>query len=288
MSLHEKLTYHFLRLAEAVLTRLPDRLTATLGSRIGLLLYHRFPVRRREASLHLRMAFPRRRETFYDRLLKRVYGHFCQTFIDALRLEALDFGNLLVVENRACLDEALSEGKGVILLSGHLGNWELIPVWFARNGYDFHPVVQRQKNKGANRFFMDLRRRTGTFPVYLNVSAHEMIRILRQRKILALLSDQDAHRKGVFVKFFGRPASTPKGLAIFHLKTKSPIILAHCHHSGNRTYRLAFERISTDVRDGDPVTVITQRFTSLLETQIRKYPEQYFWFHKRWKTQPIS
>lgn len=232
------------------------------------------------------MAFPHRSHRFYDRTIRRTYDHFGKVFVDALRLEKLNTRSLVSVKNRSCLDEALKEGKGTILLSGHLGNWEIIPLWLAQMGYEVCPVVKRQKNRGANLFFINLRNRTGTFPVYSRVSSHDIVRILHSGRIVGLASDQDARRKGVFVPFFGIPTSTPRGAAVFHLKTKSPLVLAICLKNPNGTYRLKFERISANVERGDAVATITGEYTSRLENEIRKHPEQYFWYHRRWKTKP--
>ncbi len=239
-----------------------------------------------EARYHLRMAFPNRPETFYSNILKRVYTHFGQVFVDALRIERVNTRRVVSVNNRSCLDNALAKGKGVVLVSGHLGNWEMIPVWFAQNGYELHVVVRKQKNKGADRFFLKLRQRIGTTPLYVKTPPRHLISILRKGGIVGLAIDQDARRRGIFVDFFGIPTSTSKGPAVFHLKTQSPIIMAVCSRNRNGTYQMKFDRIPTSVKDGDAVTAIIQRVTSHLENEIRKNPEQYFWYHRRWKTKP--
>lgn len=234
----------------------------------------------------MKMAFPNWNGSYFERMLRRVYDHFGQMFVDVLRMKSMDIETLVDVEDRHILDIALENGKGAIVLSGHLGNWELGGPWFGHNGYKFHPVVKRQKNRGADRFITELRRCIGTYPIYDRTSVHEMIQIIREGKVLCLVSDQDARRRGVFVQFFGTPTSTPKGAVILHLKTGAPLIFAICYRKRDGTYHLKFERVPTDVQDGDVVTTITQRFTSLLESKIRKHPEQYFWFHRRWKTKP--
>lgn len=288
MSLRERFTYHLLRLARTISLHFSSRTAARVGRRIGSFLFFRLPLRKEEALRHLTVAFPGHDMTTRLRLLKQVYIHFGQMAMDLLRLEAIDLDSDIMVENLQCLDGAMKENKGVILLSGHLGNWELIPAWCGHNGYPMYPVVKRQKNRGANRFLMELRRKTGSVPVYRTISSLEMIRILRERNILALASDQHARKGGIPVTFFGLPASTARGLAIFHLRTGAPLVLAYCRRTRTGRYHLKFQDVPTGDNGAEPVSTITQRFTSLLEREIRSYPEQYFWFHRRWKIKPAE
>ena len=107
--------------------------------------------------------------------------------------------------------------------------------------------------------------------------------VLSENGILGLVSDQDAKTKGVFVNFFGSPASTPKGAAIFHIKTSAPMMIGTCIKKAFMHYEIRFCSIDTSSQN---LTDITQNYTTILENHIRKNPEQYFWFHRRWKTRP--
>ena len=108
-----------------------------------------------------------------------------------------------------------------------------------------------------------------------------MYDVLAQNRILGLVSDQDAKQRGVFVDFFGVPASTPKGAALFHLKSQAPIMLGACVQTGFQRYRIELVPV---IASNQNVKDITQAYTTLLEKFIRQFPEQYFWFHRRWKT----
>ena len=108
-----------------------------------------------------------------------------------------------------------------------------------------------------------------------------MYDVLTQNGILGLVSDQDAKQRGVFVNFFGVPASTPKGAALFDLKSKAPIMLGACIQTGFQRYRIELVPV---IASNQNVENITQVYTALLEKFIRQSPEQYFWFHRRWKT----
>ena len=124
----------------------------------------------------------------------------------------------------------------------------------------------------------------GTKQLYKRENSIEIAyEILSRNGILGLVSDQDARKKGVFVNFFESPASTPKGAALFHLNTAAPIMMGVCIQKGFQKYQIRFFTVDTTVQN---IEQITQSYTSLLEKCIREKPEQYFWFHKRWKTKP--
>ena len=108
-----------------------------------------------------------------------------------------------------------------------------------------------------------------------------MYNVLQKNGLLGLVSDQDAKKKGIFVDFFGIPASTPKGAALFHANTKAPILLGVCIKENFREYKIYFKAIDTKNKN---IKEITQEYTSHLESYIKEYPDQYFWFHRRWKT----
>ncbi|MDP6594178.1 MAG: lysophospholipid acyltransferase family protein [Candidatus Marinimicrobia bacterium] len=286
MRIKDKVTYRALGLLHVYLKRLSRHAVSKLGARTGSFFFHNFPIRKDVALNNLRLAFPEMNEDYYEQITRQTYCHFGQIFMDVLRADTIDPSRNITVENRHILDEACKQGKGVILLSGHFGNWEMIGVWFAAEGFDLHAVVRGQKNRGANRYFMELRRRCGTFPLYASSPASKMLRSLKNGGILALASDQNAKKKGVFVNFFGKPAATPKGAAVLHLKTGAPIVISICSRNSDGTYHLRFDSLPADEEYRNPVTSVMQNFTSFLEAVVRQNPEQYFWFHKRWKTRP--
>ena len=147
--------------------------------------------------------------------------------------------------------------------------------------YKRQGVAHRQKNAGANRFFQEQRELPGTKHIFRREPLEKMYDVLTQNGILGLVSDQDAKQRGVFVNFFGVPASTPKGAALFHLKSQAPIMLGACVQTGFQRYRIELVPV---IASNQNVKDITQAYTTLLEKFIRQSPEQYFWFHRRWKT----
>ena len=108
-----------------------------------------------------------------------------------------------------------------------------------------------------------------------------MMQTLKSKMILGLVSDQDAGQRGSFVSFFGKKASTPRGPAVFHLKTGAPMVFGTAFHEGQNIIHIHFQEINPKTKDSD---TITQTFTTMLENKIKQYPSQYFWFHRRWKS----
>jgi len=276
--------YYFLRILSYIISSLSLNASRNAGKFIGRFFHRFYTYRKDEALKNIKKAMPEYSNKNTDKLIPKLYEHFGITFIEALRHNSMNFDRELTVENLSILDDTLALRKGVILLSGHFGNWELIPVWLAKKGYPLYCIIQRLKNKGANKFLFEHRSFTGAALLYRNTPFNELENVLEKGKILALASDQDFRKKGVFLDFFNIPSSTPKGAAVFHLKTGAPMIFTICYLNTNGKWHLKFDTIPT--YKNDKVETIMQRYNHILENEIRKRPEQYFWFHRRWKTKP--
>lgn len=186
------------------------------------------------------------------------------------------------------LADALAEGKGVILATAHTGNWELQGAALAQSGFPLAVVVQRQKNTAMDRFINEYRTLAGMRVIYKR-QVLEMVRALKSGQVLGLLMDQDAHEDGVFVDFFGRPASTPAGAAVLARLTGAPIvpsfITAHGYWRHTVIIHPPLHMKKTADKDAD-IWRVTQHLTKIIETHVRQYPEEWFWAHYRWKTSP--
>ena len=241
-------------------------------------------MRKQDSLKNISTAFPEKSENEQNIILKKTYSFFGQAFLQFLSFpKSFKFINI-DVEGKELLDQSLAKGKGIVLATGHFSKWEILSSWLGYTGYPCIAVAQRQNNRGADIFFREFRKKTGMDIIYRKSSLKQMYRILKDNKILILASDQDAKQRGVFVDFFNKPASTPKGVARFHLQTGADILFITCHVERNGRHKL---HIQTVIPDGDSsVESITQAFTALLEEKVRNFPEQYFWFHRRWKTKP--
>ena len=185
------------------------------------------------------------------------------------------------MSGKEILDNYLKQKRGVIFISGHFGAWEILGKWVGEYVDLFTGVAQIQKNRGAHRFFIEQRELPGTKHIFKKEPIEKMYDILSKNGVLGLVSDQDAKQKGVFVQFFNKLASTPKGAAMFHLNSEAPMLFGICIRKSLRNYEIQFSSVDTSKKT---LQHITQSYTSLLEGYIKQYPEQYFWFHRRWKT----
>ena len=193
------------------------------------------------------------------------------------------------VEGLEHLQEALAGKKGTIIVSGHFGLWELVPPWLALNGFDITVVVRRQNNAHIDAWMEKMRQRHGARTTDSGFGMRNILKSLRQGHILALMVDQDNGKQGIFVKFFNQWASAPTGPAAISLKTGAPIVPLAIFPDYDRQHLLKIyppiypRDFSDDIAGQQKMTAI---FTGLLENIIKLQPENWFWLHRRWKTQP--
>lgn len=189
---------------------------------------------------------------------------------------------------------ALCSGRPVIMVSGHFGNWEASLATFGTFGFPMGVVARTLDNPYLDRWFREFRESTGHVMIDKGGGGPEMVQRLESGKHLALLGDQDAGRRGVFVNFFGRPASTFKSIAILALQHDALLLVGYAirlpDEPGRRwvKFDLGCEEVidPREVQSDDPILEITQRYSAALERAVRRCPEQYFWVHRRWKTAP--
>lgn len=283
MNFTHKITYHFLGFISNLVTKLSLRTQIIISQNIASVLYHYIPKRKNVAIKNIQTAFPKCSDIWVANTLKKCYKFFAYNFIQFLALPKSTDSIKIQINGQTALDNAIEQGKGVILISSHFGPWEILGHWLGVNNYQLRGVAHKQKNKGANRFFEEKRQLSGIKHIYRKVGMDVFYNILEEKKILGLVSDQDAKNKGIFINFFNKPASTHKGAAIFHLNTNAPMIYGICIQTGFQEYKIELIPI-TSVKN--TIEDIIQEYTLTLERIIQKYPEQYFWFHNRWKTNP--
>ena len=284
MQFHHKLSYASLTLFSGWLRSLSEAERDRLGIRLARVAYSLLGLRKKDSLKNISIAFPEKSDGDRQVILKKTYSFFAQMFLQFLSIPKSYKFIDIDVEGQELLDHSLAKGKGVILTSGHFGKWEILSAWLGYAGYQCIAVAQRQKNRGADIFFREFRENTGMGMIYRKSSLQRMYSILKENKILILGSDQDAKQRGVFVHFFNKQASTPKGVARFHLQTDADILFITCHVEQNGRHKFHIQQV---LPEGEStVESITQAFTALLEEKVRMFPEQYFWFHRRWKTKP--
>jgi KDO2-lipid IV(A) lauroyltransferase len=280
-----------LRAVAGLLGLLPRGLATGLGAALGGLALG-LGVRREVARSNLARAFPDRDERWRARVLAQHYRELGRVAADYARLPALVHAPRERVfaawRGEEHLHAARARGRGVLLLTGHLGNFELMGAAIGR----LMPVaflVKPLSNPGAEAWIARLRSRAGVDLLPIGAGVRGALRRLRAGGAVALLGDQDARRDGIFVPFLGTPASTPAGPAWLSLASGAPIVFGTCLRTGDGRYEVrVLPPIVPEGSADDPRAVesLTRRHTALLEAAVRERPESWFWLHRRWKTAP--
>ena len=222
--------------------------------------------------------------------IERVYEHVGLGFVEMLMTPRLlarrQISRYVRLVKWDIFTRCLEEGKGVIAVIGHLGNWEIGGLAATLEGYPLHPLARPIENPWIDRYLMRFRTMTGQKVIPRDRALGEMIRVLQRNKILIIQVDQDARQTGVYVNFFGRPASTHRAPALLSLKYGAPIVLANVYREGSVNYAVLSEPLYPEAfRDQpDGVKALTQAYTDKIEEFVRQHPDQWFWMHDRWKT----
>ena len=271
----------------------PERLALALGGGLGWVAGVVFRIRWRTVMDHLRQAFPEKDDGWYKTVASACFRHVGRQSVATFLLgrmgieEVRDRTDVIGYEG---MREAWAEGKGVIVLTGHFGNWEMGGASIAAHGVPCDVVAQRQRNPLFDKDLVANRNRLGLRVIERKDAPKEVLRTLRQGRAVGIVGDQNVRRSGVFVDFFGKPAATARGTALFSLRTGAPLFLgmARSLPGSPQRYRVTYERVEfTPSGDMDAdVLGLTRAHTELLEKRIREAPEQYFWQHRRWKTLP--
>lgn len=190
-------------------------------------------------------------------------------------------------EGKENLERILAQNKGAILVSGHLGNWELLGVSLSLSGFKVNPIVKFQSNGLVDKVIQDNRRSLGMNLIDKNGFLRPIMAAFKRNEVVSFLIDQSTYKAGVNVKFFGKEAPIPRGAAEFALKTGTPVFSAQCLREKPGHYRVVISEEIKLVRTGEherDVEENTAIFIKLIEAVIRDYPEQWLWMHKLWRS----
>lgn len=275
----------FLKFIGAVFTLLPLDLVYFFVKMLGLFTFHVIGVRREVTIDNIRNSLGDVCDEEQIRKIARdSYVNMGITFFEMLIVQRFE-GHMLErvdMTDSHILRRNLEKGHGVIVVSCHFGSWEIVGAALSAADMPMTVVVKKLSNPYVDRMIYDRRTGFGNKIINHGVSIKHIVRALKNKEIVGLISDQDAGRDGVFVDFFRRKASTPQGAAQLALKRNVPIVVVMTLRTGNGKYKGIFKEIA--VSENDTVESVTQRYTSFIEEVVREYPEQYFWMHRRWKT----
>ena len=288
--------YLVLRLAVCLIQALPDKASRTLGRCLGWVGYRLTGRYRRVVRENLEHAFPKRDDAARKRLARSCFQHFASLLIEVARiprkLHASNWQTYGDLTATGPLFAALDSGRPVLLVTGHLGNWELALYGLGLLGYRVHAVARDLDNPYVHRYMRRFRERTGQVLLSKTGDLDRIMTVLETGGTVATLADQDAGPRGLFVEFFGRPASTLKPLAPLAMKFQALVVVCGVVKIAEpMRYAVLVEDVidpAEYVGRTDAARAITQRYTSALERLIRRAPEQYFWLHRRWKHQPVA
>jgi KDO2-lipid IV(A) lauroyltransferase len=284
-----KLVSFMVRIMRTMQRRTAIRITRTMG-RAAFLVDIKD---RRRAIRHLAMAFGEEKssEEIFD-LARRVFLHLGTAAADAFRLPNLIRGGLdriVTAEGIDHLKSALRPGRGVIAVTAHLGNWELMAAWSAQQGYPVKVIGAPALDPRFDRMISKNRAMAGYEQISRGRDTRELIRSIRSGYSVGILIDQDTKVEGVFVRFFGLPAHTAVGPVVLAQKYGMAIVPMFIVMKEDRTYRVEIQEPVQLESTGDPgrdLAVNTQKCSDRCEDIIRRYPEQWVWMHRRWKKKP--
>jgi KDO2-lipid IV(A) lauroyltransferase len=295
--------YVAFRIVVCLLDILPLRGSVRLAETLAFVIHRLLPrklTRYGVARENIRTAFGDTYDAVQiDEIIRRMWVHLFRLIAEMVqvrrKLRLSNCADVVTFHGRDETVRLLCTGRPVMIVSGHFGNWEVAIGTFGMFGFPMGVVARDLDNPYLHRWFDTFRRQTGHRLISKRGGGPDMLSILESRGHLALMGDQDAGSTGMFVDFFGKPASTFKSIALLALQFRAYLVVGYATRlpddfENNRWVRYKIgsaDVIDTELYQGsDAVRAVTQRFTSALSRAIAEAPEQYFWVHRRWKSVP--
>jgi len=290
-ALKNHLVYGLALLGVTLCRCLPHSWGIRLGGWLGGVAYLLLARERRLALEHLKIAFPGDEASAErKRIARACFQNLGRNGVEVVNLSRIrkDLDRRVTIVGREHLDAALSRGKGVVWITGHLGNWELMACAMASAGYPVNVVARQVYDGRLNRLLLRYREEASVRVILRDSpsAGRQILQTLKRGELLGMLIDQDTKVKGVMADFFGRKANTPSGAAALAVRRSVPVVAGFIHRISEVKHQIeilpAIEVRST----GDPqqdLVVNTKRFNAIIEEQIRRHPEQWVWFHRRWR-----
>jgi KDO2-lipid IV(A) lauroyltransferase len=291
----DRLQYAGVRLTSMLLQCFPVNANLRTAKLLGDLLY-RFDRKHRERALaNLRRSFPELSEPERETLARRSMQELFMFFVEMLfttRLIRIDtWANYIQMENfQTPLELLLRRNTGLIMLTGHYGNFEILGYLLATLGFPTSSVARPLDNPYLSDFVFGVREKQGQRIIAKKGATEDVVEVIEARGAVGFVADQNAGAKGLFVDFFGRKASTYKSIGLLAMQYDVPVVIGYSRRVADE---FKFVIGAQDIiypddwkRQDDPLRYITQRYTKAIEDMIRSDPGQYWWVHRRWKTRP--
>jgi len=261
---------------------------------LGRLLWKYYHRGRNRALENLRASYPEKSEQWVWETGRRSFEHIAMLAIDVLFTPRLvkryNWRNYSQYKNVERTKWLMQEGRGLLMVGGHYSNFEIMGYLMGLFGFNVYSIARPLDNKFINKYLYEVRRRAGQKIIDKKGAAELMGKTASTGATLCFIADQDAGKKGIFVDFFGRKASTYKSIGLIAATNNIPIVVGYSRRIGNRFYfemgveRIIFPEEWADKED--PIEWITAEYTKAIENFIREDPSQYWWLHRRWKHQP--
>lgn len=251
----------------------------------SVIRYHR-----RDAIAALKRAFPQKSQPEILDIVRRMYANLGMNLVEVLRLGKVTDEFLresIAIEGEEHGRTALLRNKGAVILTGHLGNWDLLAAIVPRLGYPLTVISKNIKNKGLNEFWMNIRQRFGVKFVPAHNSYRACLTTLKKNELIGFILDQNMiNTEGIFVDFFGKPACTTPGLAYMSAQSGAPVVPVFMirRDNGRHVVKVLPPLDPPPNREPETIRDFTQRYTKIIEDVVRQYPDQWIWIHRRWKT----
>jgi KDO2-lipid IV(A) lauroyltransferase len=288
-----RLEYWGTRLVVAGLRLIGWQAASAIGGRIARLAYKPLGIRAGVVERQIAAAFPTRSPSEVLELARDSYDSLGRTSIETAIMPGTSKADILArterVDGWEHIEAALALGKGLIAVTGHLGNWEFGGAYFAARGIPIDVVARGMANPIFEAYVTRTREDIGMAVIHDKDAVRRTPRSLRENRMVAFVSDHDAlGLASTFVPFFGRPAKTPRGPAVFALRFGAPVVFIAIPRLPSGKYAVIIEPVPVELtgdREADIDTIVL-RFTQMLEAMITRFPGQYFWQHRRWRRQP--
>ena len=303
LSIRHRLEFFVFQTLVCIVDCLSPRATAWLAKQLAWFVHDLLPrkwTRYKVARENVRLAFGERySEAEIEQLVYRMWVHLFRTVAEVVqsmrKLHIHSYRQAIQFADFTRTNEAVCSGRRVIMLGGHFGNWEVGMSLFGMWGFPMGIVAREMDNPYLQEWFRHYREITGHRLMMKSGGYDDMTSLLRKGGNLGMLCDQDAGPRGLFVDFFGRPASTFKSIALLALEYDALIIVGYSIRRPDKfddcpwvQFEVGCEALidPRNITSNDPVGEITRQYTAALEQAIRRAPEQYFWVHRRWKSEP--
>ena len=271
---------------------LPRSVTLVIGGWLGTLAYRFASQQRKLACEHIQQALDITDERTIKTIVKNCFSNLGKNMVEFMlfpRMKPKLLRQYVRFEGVQHVKNALAKGKGAIILTGHFGNWELLAAGISTTVAPLTPIVRELRSPRLNALVSRYREKAGYSTIDRDTGVRQALRCLRNNNLLGIVADVDTSVNGVFVDFFGRPAYTPYSPIAFALKTGAAILPSFIVRQPDGTHQAIIEPPLTLDRCDDKekeLVINTQKYTKVIESYIRKNPEQWIWMHQRWKTRP--